>query len=343
MTPKRIFLSLFFVALAAFAVVLGYFFRQTAKRSAALRKEVNIIVYAPRSFIDPFGPGDQIKNDFEKQCDCTVEYVDMGGAVTAIQKMKMDPSRRVDVVLGVDLLDLQSVFTSVKVETTELPWTKFRPEIRPLVFPRFVPYDWSPMGFVYRQGEIKPSSSLTEFLQTAPARSVALEDPELSSAGLEWLYWVFQTQPNSEEALKSLRRVTETVAPTWSTAYGLFKNKQAKVAFSYLTSLVYHWSVDKDFSYQFMPFKEGHPMQVEYAFVPDSCWSCEVGKQFVRYLLSPATQKLLAEKNYMFPVVENIQLGEAFQKLPKVKVFGPNRLQDFERQQDELIKKWNNL
>ena len=343
MNSKQVSLALFFVALAAFAVVLGYFFRLTAKRSAKLRREVNIIVYAPKSFIDPFGPGEEIKSDFEKKCDCTVDYVDMGGALAAIQKMKLDPKRRVDVVVGVDLLDLQKVFTSVKVQQIDLPWVKFKQEIKPLVFPRFVPYDWSPMGFVYRKGEVQPSASLADFLKNAPQKSLVLEDPELSSAGLEWLYWIFQATPNPAAALQALHQATETVAPTWSNAYGLFKNNQAKIAFSYLTSVVYHRTVEKDNRYQFMSFKEGHPAQIEYAFVPDSCWSCDTAKQFIVNLLSVSTQKLLAEKNYMFPVVKHVPLSKEFQELPKVKVFGPERLQDFERHQGELIKSWNSL
>ena len=340
---SKITLFSMFVVVGIFAAIIGYFFRQSLKQHETLKHELRLIVYAPKSFISPFGPGQEIKRNFEKKCGCAVDYVDMGGAETAVDKMKLDPQRRVDVVLGADLLDLQHIVNSVSVQEVVLPEMKFRKAIQPMVFPRFVPYDWSPMGFVYRRGEVKPYKSLAAFLKNAPADSLALEDPGLSSAGLEWLYWIFRTQTNVRTALKSLRRVTETVAPTWSTAYGLFENGQVKIAFSYLTSLVYHWQVQKDRHYQFMPFQEGQPVQIEYAFVPNSCWDCSTAKDFVRDLLTVQNQKILAEKNFMYPVIAGVPLSGAFHELPKVKVLGRKDIERFAHKQNELIHTWQNF
>ncbi len=340
---SKISLILMFIVVGIFAAIIGYFFRQTIMQHETQKHEIRLIVYAPKSFISSFGPGEEIKKNFEKTCGCTVDYVDMGGAQTVIDKMKLDPTRRVDVVLGVDLLDLENVSKSIPTQEVMLPNENFRKEVHTMVFPRYVPYDWSPMGFVYRRGEVKPFKSLAEFLKMAPAKSLVLEDPGLSSAGLEWLYWIFRTQTNVRGALQSLRRVTETVAPTWSMAYGLFKSGQAKIAFSYLTSLVYHWQVEKDHRYQFMPFQEGQPAQIEYAFVPDSCWDCATAKDFVRDLLTVQNQKVLAEKNFMYPVIAGVPLSGAFRDLPKVKVLGREGLGKFAHKQNELIQAWQNF
>ena len=92
-----------------------------------------------------------------------------------------------------------------------------------------------------------------------------------------------------------------------------------------------------------MVFAEGHPRQIEYAVVPDSCWNCSEAKRFVHFLVSPFAQKVLAEKNYMLPVIEGADLGEAYSRLPKLKTLGPEMLEDFVRKQDQLLELWSNL
>jgi len=348
MNKTKLAVLLFLATILTFAVVLSLMFRRTANRSEARKQEINLIVYAPKSFIDSFGPGDAIKKQFEEKCQCTVEYIDVGGSATTIEKIKLDEKRRVDVVVGMDLLLLDRVFHSIRVQDLEKPQVELRDELKDMVFPRFVPYDWAPMGFIYRKGELKESQSLQAFLAEAPEKSVALEDPEVSSTGLEWLYWLYKTatlnqslnQSKFEGALQSLRRVTAMVAPTWSSAYGLFKKNQAKAVFSYQTSLVYHRAVEKDYRYEFMQFSEGHPAQIEYAFVPDACWNCTVAKKFVENLLTPEVQKILAEKNFMLPVIKNVELSEEFQKLPKVKILPREGLDQFARRQSEIIEEW---
>ena len=125
-------------------------------------------------------------------------------------------------------------------------------------------------------------------------------------------------------------------------AYGLFTKKQSKLAFSYLTSPVYHWSQEKDMSYQAAIFESGHPVQIEYFGVPESCANCNGAEALARFMLKPETQKLILEKNFMFPVVEATRSGE-FTSLPNVQTLDPNKQVELMAKKDELFSRWQSL
>jgi thiamine transport system substrate-binding protein len=126
-------------------------------------------------------------------------------------------------------------------------------------------------------------------------------------------------------------------------AYGVFQDKQAAVALSYLTSPVFHWLTEKDESYQAAIFANGHPLQIEYAAVPDSCRECDLAVQFTRFLLEPETQKLIMEKNFMLPVVADAAKGTPFEKLPTIPIRRLEKMPELQRDQDALLKRWREL
>ncbi len=334
----------FFLALTvlAFGVGIGRFILKTARNSDNRRKLVTVVVYAPTSFVDSYGPGEDLKKMFETTCDCTIVYVDVGSSRLAIDRMAFDPKKRVDVVVGLDLLLLKTAATRVKFQELNDLSAPWQDQLRGFSFRRFTPYDWSPMGFVYREPnkDLPKVASLEAALNELPEKSISLADPNSSTVGLEWLYWLFRTSTNVDESLRKLARLTYIVTPNWSASYGLFKKHQVPMTFSYLTSLLYHWQVEKDHSYQFMQFSEGHPVQVEYAAVPEACWDCAVAKNFVQFLTSVEAQKVLAQKNYMLPAVKNIPLDSSFEELPKVKTLGLEKIDEFVTQQPQLIEVW---
>ena len=339
---KRFFILILVLTVIAFSAGLIRHLSRTARTSDKRAKEVTLIVYAPTSFVDSYGPGEILKKNFEAHCACTVIYVDVGSGRLAIDRMAAAPKNRVDVVLGLDLLLLKNAASQVKFQALNELSTKWQKPIRGFSFQRFMPYDWSPMGFVYREPtkDFSTPPSFAAALASWPEKSLSLADPSSSTVGLEWLYWVYRTQSNPTESLQKLSHLTSVVTPTWSAAYGLFKKHQVNSTFTYLTSLLYHWQVEKDESYRFLPFQEGHPIQVEYAAVPESCWNCTTAKNFVEYLVTPEAQKIIAEKNYMLPVIENVSLDPIFENLPTVTPLGLEKIDDFLNQQAQLIEAW---
>jgi thiamine transport system substrate-binding protein len=89
-----------------------------------------------------------------------------------------------------------------------------------------------------------------------------------------------------------------------------------------------------------MSFSNGHPLQIEYAAVPDTCWNCNVGKRFVEFLGSPWAQKLLAEKNFMLPIRADVELPAVFKELPKVKTLAPTDVENFVNERQVLLDIW---
>jgi thiamine transport system substrate-binding protein len=349
MSGKKIALGLFLLAMVVFAAGLIYRFSDLKNHARDRAQAANLVVFANSSFIDAYGPGLDLKTEFEKTCVCTVEYVDAGGASEVIEKLRLDPSRRVDVILGLDYLQLKRISEVVsfqKLPATDIP---FVPEIRDRLWAQFRAYDWSPMGFVYRQGEAPVVSSWSEILTKWPDKSVSLQDPTLSAPGLVWLYHFLVSDPvasyDEKKAglparLEKWKDKVHSYSPSWSGAYGIFRNKQVPATYSYLTSLLYHWQIEGDRSYQFMTFTEGHPLQIEYAAVPESCWNCNVAKRFVELLGSAWAQKILAEKNFMLPVRAGVDLPSVFQDLPKFKALSVDQVENFVNDRQSLLDIW---
>jgi thiamine transport system substrate-binding protein len=76
---------------------------------------------------------------------------------------------------------------------------------------------------------------------------------------------------------------------------------------------------EKDSNFQSIEFAEGHPIQVEFAAIPETCRNCEAAKKFISFLMSAQAQKIVMSKNYMLPVNKTVQEGTAFDtiKLPR--------------------------
>ena len=332
------------IGLAAIASVfaLSSRFLETRDNMDTLREARQLIVYANSSFIDSFGPGLDLKQEFEKTCDCVVKYIDAGGISEVLEKLKSNPNRRVDVVLGLDLLSLSSAAKSVRFQSLGSLSADWVPEIKGRKYKRFIPYDWSPVGIVYKSGEVDKFKSWKDMFTSKGSDRLSLPDPEMSSLGLTWLYWFFSSakgdEPQVSDSFQNLRKLAHSFSPSWSAAYGLFKSGQTSMVFTYLTSLLYHWREENDHSYQFMNFQEGHPVQIEYGAVPDACWNCGVAKAFVKFLTLPYAQNVLYRKNYMLPVIElNIQ-DSFYEKLPKPRVISPENLDKFATKKADLLR-----
>jgi thiamine transport system substrate-binding protein len=131
-------------------------------------------------------------------------------------------------------------------------------------------------------------------------------------------------------------------SPSWSTSYGLFTKKQTKLAFSYLTSPIYHEQEEKNSNYVALKFKEPHPIQFEFVGIPEICKNCELAEQFVNMMLSNQGQKIIMEKNYMFPVMKGVREKTPFDIGSDVNVI-PGFNIPKQEEIESWYKKWTNL
>ncbi len=328
-----------FIVLIFSALTLFYYNRGDQAKNSEDKK---IHVYASSSFIAQQGPGPLLKEIFEKQNIFKVEFVEISDMAMAIQKIHFEnESSLADVVLGIDQFDLIRVANKIKWRDIDRSTAiNFVSNIKPVASEKaFVPYDWAPMSLVVRKNIKSNINSLKDLLNPEWHGKIALQDPRTSSPGLQFLIWIFKTYPADEAIryLKAMRKQAHSFSPSWSASYELFKNNQADLVFSYVTSPVYHLLEEKDDQFLSIETQEALPVQVEFAGIPATCKNCEAAEMFVNFLLSPPAQKIIMSKNYMLPVIDQVKEATPFDA---IKVYKTHPVKLYEQAQ---IEKWINI
>jgi len=265
------------------------------------------------SFLSVFGPGQEIKKEFEKQCECNIEWIKVPDSTLFIQRLSLKKDGfKTDVVVGLDQLSLKEAKTLSWEKIEGIKANKFLPPVSVFLSSQFIPYDWSPMSFISRKK--RQPLNLQDLLASEFKNKISLPSPLTSTVGLQFYYWIWTIfQEKTKDFLSSFKEQLYGLPPSWSTSYSLFQRGHVYLSFSYLSSLLYHRDQNqKDF--YFVTFKEGHPFQVELAGVSSFCTQCDIGKMFIRFLISPKAQTLLQKKNYMFPVIKALPEDTLLQK-----------------------------
>lgn len=281
-----------------------------------------LTVYTYESFISEWGPGPKVKEAFEKTCDCTVNFVGITDGVALLSRLKLEgAAAKADVVLGLDTsLTAEAKDTGlfeasgVDISAATVPGG-FKDEV-------FVPYDYGHFAVIYDSKAItNPPKSLKELVEGDPSQKIAIQDPRTSTPGLGLLLWVKSVYGDKAgEAWKQLNKRVLTVTPGWSEAYGLFTKGEVPMVLSYTTSPAYHIIADKETRYQAAAFSEGHYIQVEVAGLLKNAPEKELGREFLRFMLTPGFQDAIPENNWMWPAAPTSSpLPEAFNTLVKPK------------------------
>lgn len=304
-----IFVTTVFLALFAFVL--------TKKNPNGPEDAAIVKIYAPSSFISQWGPGPWLREQFEKTCQCKVEFYDSGELSLLLQKLKQQDA---DLVLGLDQYDIETAISQLqwkKVENLKPDWDKAVANFAERHY--FLAYDWGVLSMIVRQSENgQLPRKIDDFLDPAFKGKISLQDPRTSAVGLQFVLWLIQVK-GEEAAFSFLRKFDSQVmgySPSWSTSYGLFQKGQAKATFSYITSPVYHLVEEKNMDVVALQLEEPLPYQIEYMGVPASCKNCDLSMRFVEFLLSPAGQKIIMEKNYMFPARQGVRDGTPFSNIP---------------------------
>ena len=289
-------------------------------RGAFEVKTLRLLTYA--TFVGSSGPGPEVIRSFEAANGCKVEVVTSGDAGLLLERLKVAEARSpFDVVVGLDQLLIPDAESRYKWKELFFGREGRDPVLAEYASPHFVPYDWSPLAFVYRKGDFPVPESIDDLVKPEFKAQFALQDPRSSSPGLQFLHWVQVLKENDAgDFLRRLKPNVNSVSPSWAFSYGLFKKNQTRFVWSYLTSLAFHWGVEDDRDYRVAVFKEGHPVQVEYMAIPDSCRECALAEKFVAHLLKPDMQKIVMEKNFMLPVIKGLEEGTVFGQLPALKI-----------------------
>ncbi|MFY3769639.1 Thiamine-binding periplasmic protein [Providencia manganoxydans] len=283
----------------------------------AWAEKPTLTVYTYDSFAAEWGPGPQIKQNFEAQCDCELKLVSLGDGVALLNRLRMEGKKsKADVVLGLDnnLIDSAEstgLFAPADINTQamKLPieWNNAT----------FIPYDYGYFAFIYDTSKITtPPKSMNELLNSDQPWKIIYQDPRTSTPGLGLLLWIEKLYGDqSADAWKKMANKTLTVTKGWSEAYGLFLKGEGDFVLSYTSSPGYQMLNDNKDNYAAALFEEGHYMQVEVAARLKNSNQPELAKQFLQFMLTPDFQSTLPTTNWMYPVIDT-PLPEVYNSLP---------------------------
>ena len=304
MTKNKLFTSLIALTTLSFAAF-------------ASAEKPTLTVYTYDSFAAEWGPGPQIKKNFEAQCECELKLVSLGDGVALLNRLRMEGEKsKADIILGLDnnLLDSAEktgLFApaDIKTDALKLPieWTS----------KTFIPYDYGYFAFIYDTNKIKqPPKSMDELLDSKNNWKIIYQDPRTSTPGLGLMLWIEKIYGDkSADAWKKMAAKTLTVTKGWSESYGLFLKGEGDFVLSYTSSPGYQILNDKKDNYAAALFDEGHYMQVEVAARLKHSPQPELAKQFLQFMLTPEFQGILPTTNWMYPVID-MPLPEVYNVLP---------------------------
>ncbi len=276
-----------------------------------------LTVYTYSSFVSDYGPGAQLTELFEAQCDCKLNWVSLEDGVSVLNRLRLEGERtQADLVLGFDNNLLAEARATGLLRPHGL-------DLDALTVPGnwsaeldVVPFDYGYFAFIYDQERLSnPPSSMAELL--ASDLQVIYQDPRSSTPGLGLLLWMKSIYGDqAEQAWQQMAARTLTVSSSWWDGYALYTEaKEGDLVLSYSTSPAYHQVVEGTDQYQALHFAEGHFMQVELAAITTASKQPELAAQFLQMLISPEAQAVIPVTNWMLPVVAGAELPEAFDQL----------------------------
>ncbi|MFC4623713.1 thiamine ABC transporter substrate binding subunit [Daeguia caeni] len=287
---------------------------------ASLAEDKTLTIYTYDSFVSEWGPGPKVKANFEKECDCTVEWVASADGVALLNRLRLEGSNtRADIVLGLDT----NLTAEARASGHFAPHTidpaninvpgGFKDDI-------FLPYDYGYFAVIYDSEKLaNPPKSLKELVEGDASQKIVLQDPRTSTPGLGMLLWMKSVYGDkASEAWQQLQKRILTITPGWSEAYGLFTRGEAPMVLSYTTSPAYHMIAENTDRYKALAFPEGNYLQIELAAQTVNGAKNPLAAQFLQFMTSPGFQDVIPETNWMYPAGKtSTPLNPAFDKLPK--------------------------
>ena len=296
------------------------------KSSVSSERLSQLIVYTYNSFSGEWGSGPEIARLFEEKSDIKVVYTDCGDSVQILSKAileKNDPYA--DVVVGLDNNLVQKAQSSGVLE-------KYKPsDISSLEDGLenqlggnwiLTPYDYSPFAIIWNSSSGVPApESFEDLTKDIYRKKLILMDARTSTLGVGFEAWVNKVYGDkADDYIKRLQPSILTVAPSWSTGYGMFTRGEAPLVISYTTSEAYHVEYGEGDFRKALEFTDGHILQIEGAGIIKNCKNPDAAKKFIDFLISEEAQNVIPLTQWMYPANKNVKLPECYSKVIKPKI-----------------------
>ena len=282
-----------------------------------------LVIYTYESFAAEWGPGPQIKAEFEKTCNCTVTFVGLDSSVGILGRLQLEgASSKADIALGLD-----TSLTAIAAETGLFAEHGLETRNK-LALPadvgfwddrNFVPFDWGYFAFNYDTTRVSnPPSSFEELIADDQTLKIVIQDPRTATPGLGLMLWVNAVYgQKAPEIWAKLAPKLVTVTKGWWDSYSMFLEGEADMVLSYSTSPAYHLIAEGKDNFAAAPFSNGHYMQVEVAGVLKSSTKPALARLFLQKLMEKEMQSILPTTNWMYPAAKAGDVPDGFDGLIK--------------------------
>lgn len=283
--------------------------------AANAAEKQTLTVYTYDSFTSDWGPGPKVKQAFETQCDCNLNFVALDDGGSILSRIRLEgKNTKADIVLGLNnniMAQAQQtgLLAAHNVDTSQVTipggWDNSY----------FVPFDYGYFSFIYNKNKMEnPPSSLKELVERDDF-NIIYQDPRTSITGQGLLLWVKAVYgDDAAEAWQKIADKTVTVSKGWSDSYPMFLKGESDMVLSYSTSPAYHIIAENDHQYAAANFAEGQYAQIELAAKLKSSKHQELADQFMSFILSDDFQSVMATSNWMYPVTD-IALPKGYEQL----------------------------
>jgi thiamine transport system substrate-binding protein len=248
---------------------------------------------------------------FEAQCGCTL-------AATAVDNpLALLPALRggaAEVVVGLPLSALEEARGTDRFA----PHGQTAPPAVPAAWsdPLFLPVAYGWLGFVYDTTRLTAAPvSFPEIAKAGPnALRIAVDDPRVSSAGLDAVAWMRATHKDAAAAMWAGASPKLVIAKSRAEALAKLEAGEVDLALAATT-----WPALKagegKMRFRLTPFREGQFLQIESAAIVKGAKHPDIAAQFLAFLVTPEAQAAVAAGRGLYPVHPAAQVPDAFGKL----------------------------
>ncbi len=296
----------------AFALLL------LAAPNAFAQDKPTLTIYTYDAFAADWGPAPSLKDRFEDQCNCILNFVAADSSIGALRKVQLEgDTTKADIVLGLDTslvgeARATGLFAPHEVDTSALTlpndWRSSD----------FVPFDYGYLAMIYNKELMaEPPTSFQQLAGGDSNIKIIFPDPRSSTTGMGLVLWIKAAyRGDANEAWPEIAPHVITLTKSWSDAYTLFLNEEADMVLSYTTSPAFHAIVEAEYKYAAAPFREGHYTQIEVAGILNSSPNKQLANDFLTFLISAEAQEIIPTTNWMYPVLD-VPLPEGFSDFAK--------------------------
>lgn len=294
--------------------------------TAFIANAEEIVVYGPSSMKwigKKYGP------IFEKNTGDTIKFVSIDGLVGRLKLEQKNP--KADIVVGMTELSAEIA----KQDGLILPYTPknigniSNPEYK-MYSDSVTPIDYGFLAINYNKKEIlNPPKNLEELGKMS--KKLLVENPMTSITGLESLQWsVALYGKDWIKFWEILKPAIYSAEPGWTEAFAKFTAGEAPMMIGYATSNLFFTGEDAA-KYDSFLLENGTFMYQEGASLVNKKEIKDGAKKFMESILDDDFQKLVAEKNYMFPVT-SVSISEDYNNVPR-----PKKSVKLDREQIKLL------